>query len=307
MTTRRCREHMRSNLRDMQRIVGGEFLMGSERFYDEERPEQRVEVADFWIDRTPTTNREFAWFVAETGHRTLAEMPWDPVDHPPMESELLRVGSLVFTPTPGPIEVDDPGAWWRFVAGADWRHPLGPDSDLEGLDEHPVVHVGHADASAYARWAGKRLPTEVEWEYAARGGLSAADYAWGDELAPGGRIMARIWEGDFPWRNTASAENRYTSAVGSYPANGYGLYDMIGNVWEWTADPYAVCASAKRGCCGSSGRMETVADRAAAYVVKGGSHLCAPEYCQRYRPAARQPQASDTTTSHIGFRCAADA
>ncbi|MBS0581614.1 MAG: formylglycine-generating enzyme family protein [Proteobacteria bacterium] len=289
----------------MRRIVGGEFRMGSERFYPEEGPERVVGVGDFWIDSTPVTNREFARFVRATGYRTLAEAPLNPRDYPGVESGLLRAGSLVFTPTTEPVELDDPGLWWNFVVGAEWRHPFGPGSDLDGLDEHPVVHVGHADASAFARWAGKRLPTEAEWEYAARGGLHGADYAWGDELAPGGRAMARIWEGDFPWRNTAAADRTRTSAVANYPANGYGLYDMIGNVWEWTADRYTARTTAKSGCCTSS-REEPAPGQAESYVVKGGSHLCAPEYCRRYRPAARQPQTNDTTTSHIGFRCVVD-
>jgi len=257
--------------------------MGAVRFYPEERPLRTAVVADFWMDAAPVTNAAFAAFVVATGHVTLAEAQGD---------------SAVFT-QPGPATH---GSWWSLVRGACWRRPLGPGSSLVGLDEHPVVHVALADAAAYANWAGKRLPTEAEWEFAARGGLHGVDYAWGEELAPGGHMLANYWQGEFPYENTAQDGWERTSPVRSFPPNGYGLHDMIGNVWEWTADdwslPGAPAAHLPR-CCGAEAGS-------AQKVVKGGSYLCARNYCQRYRPAARHPQPADTPTGHIGFRCAAD-
>lgn len=296
-------------------VPGGVFTMGSDRFYPEEAPARRVRVDPFFIDEAPVTNADFARFVAATGHVTCAEIAPDPKDYPGMLPELAHAGSAVFTRTDRPVDTRDPSQWWRFVLGADWRHPCGPDSSIDGLDDHPVVHVACADAEAYARWAGKALPTEAEWEFAARGGLEDADYAWGDELAPDGRMMANYWQGLFPYANTLDDGWERTSPIRSFPPNGYGLHDMIGNVWEWTSDWYAppkIERKAKGSCCipanpRGARRHDSFDPQSPARiprrVLKGGSHLCAPSYCQRYRPAARHPEAIDTSTSHIGFRC----
>jgi formylglycine-generating enzyme required for sulfatase activity len=298
-------------------IAGGVFSMGSAKFYPEERPVRRVRVKDFWIDPSPVTNRQFAAFVAATGYRTLAEIAPDPRDYPGMKPELAHPGSLVFQRTTRPVPLDNPARWWSFTLGADWRHPTGPDSAIDDLMDHPVVQISHADAQKYAAWAGKTLPTEAEWEYAARGGLDGAEFAWGDELAPGGAMMANYWSGSFPFSNNR-ADGYRTTEVGRYPANAYGLFDMIGNVWEWTSDWYVLperqlAQSGKRPCCvmpdpRGGTRADSIdrneATRIGRRVIKGGSHLCAPNYCQRYRPAARHPQAIDSSTSHIGFRCA---
>lgn len=287
----------------MRPVRGGTFNMGSEDFYDDERPVRPVTVGSFWMDETPVTNAQFARFVNETGHVTFAEIAPDPADYPGMDPALAQPGSIVFSPPDHPVNVSDSGIWWRFEIGANWRRPLGPDSGIEGLEKHPVVHIAHSDALAYAEWAGKALPTEAEWEYAARGGLADAAYAWGDELHPGGRRMAKTWDGIFPWRNDAPAGHERTSPVRTYPKNAYGLYDLIGNVWEWTADDYDSPSQPSAGetpkCCGGSHAPAHIPRK----VAKGGSHLCAPNYCQRYRPAARWPQPIDTTTSHMGFRC----
>ena len=296
-------------------IPGGAFRMGSDRHYVEEAPAHRVIVDGFWMDATPVTNRQFAAFVEATGHVTVAERKPDPRDYPGALPHMLRAGSLVFSPTPRPVSLEDWSQWWSFKFGADWRHPLGPDSSIRGLDDHPVVHVAYPDALAYARWAGKSLPTEAQWEYAARGGLEGAEFAWGDELTPNGRHMANTWQGAFPFENTAEDGYERTSPVGSYPANGYGLFDMIGNVWEWTCDWYEPKHpdEALKACCTPrnprGGREERSYDplqagvRIPRKVLKGGSHLCAPGYCRRYRPAARHPEPIDTSASHVGFRC----
>lgn len=296
----------------MIQLPGGSFSMGSERFYPEEAPLRQVKVGAFWIDETPVTNAQFAAFVAATGHITFAEIAPDPKDYPGMLPEMAHPGSLVFVPSPGPVRLDIV-SWWDFRLGADWRHPLGAESSLNGLDDHPVVHIAYADAAAYAKWAGKSLPTEAEWEYAARGGLQGADYAWGDALAPDGAILANYWVGSFPYNKTTAYER--TSPVRSFPANPYGLYDMIGNVWEWTSDWYGAPKPHRKSrgscCVPANPRGATKAEsfdpaepsRIPRKVLKGGSHLCAESYCQRYRPAARHPQPIDTTTSHVGFRC----
>lgn len=296
-------------------IPGGIFAMGSEAFYPEEAPVRRVRVDGFRIDAAPVTNAEFAAFVAVTGHVTLAEVPPDPKDYPGMLPELAHPGSLVFEPTPAPVPLTGGPVWWHFRLGAMWRAPLGPGSSIAGLEDHPAVHIAHADAEAYAAWAGKALPTEAEWEWAARGGLEDADYAWGSELAPEGRMLANYWQGPFPHGNTEEDGWLRTSPVRSYPPNGYGLYDMIGNVWEWTADWFAQPKiERKRGgaCCvpanprgGTRGGSMVKSDsiKIPRKVMKGGSHLCAESYCQRYRPAARYAQPVDTSTSHVGFRC----
>ncbi|HUD29235.1 MAG TPA: formylglycine-generating enzyme family protein [Novosphingobium sp.] len=303
----------------MVAIPAGTFTMGSERFYPEEAPLRRVSVDAFRIDRTPVTNRQFAAFVAATGYRTVAEVAPDPRDYPGMKPEMAHAGSLVFRKTGTPVDTGNPGNWWQFSFGADWRHPLGPDGDVDSLDiwDHPVVQVAYADAEAYARWAGKDLPTEAEFEFAARGGLEGAEYAWGDELAPGGAMMANYWQGLFPFANQMLDGWERTSPVGTYPANGYGLVDMIGNTWEWTRDWWSERPETpKKGgdsCCKLSNprgaRLKDSFDpaqpgvRIGRKVIKGGSHLCAANYCQRYRPAARHPEMVDTSTSHIGFRC----
>ncbi|MGH6782967.1 MAG: formylglycine-generating enzyme family protein [Sphingomonadaceae bacterium] len=299
-------------------IKGGRFRMGSDRHYPEEAPAHEVIVDDFMIDATPVTNAQFAAFVAATGHVTLAETPPNPDDYPGILPEMIRAGSLVFTPPPGPIPLNDPFAWWSFTFDADWRRPLGPGTTVDALDDHPVVHIAYADAVAYADWAGKTLPTEAQWEYAARGGLDAKDYAWGDELEAGGTHHANVWQGQFPWQNLTADGWERTSPVRTFAPNGYGLHDMIGNVWEWTADWYAdrhaepksasACCVPRnpRGAVEPDSRDPCMPDLAVGRrVLKGGSHLCAPNYCQRYRPAARYAQPIDTSTSHVGFRCVA--
>ncbi len=303
----------------MRRLDAGFFNMGSDRFYPEEAPVRRVRIDAFWIDETPVTNARFARFVEQTGYVTVAEIAPDPKDYPGLLPEYANPGSLVFEKSRVPVDTSDASQWWHVRTGADWRHPLGEGSSLDGLDDHPVVHVAYADAEAFAVWSGKSLPTEAEWEYAARGGLENADYAWGDELAPGGAMMANYWQGLFPFANQMLDGYERTSPVRYYPANGYGLFDMIGNVWEWTADWYALPRhkTAKLGnkgdCCfapdARGGRKRkrsdlTIADTPIGRkVLKGGSHLCAENYCRRYRPAARHPQSIDSSTSHIGFRC----
>lgn len=300
---------------DLVWIPGETFRMGSDRHYPEEAPAHRVTVDGFWIDRTPVTNAQFKRFVRATGHVTLAERKPDAKDYPSALPHMLFAGSLVFTPTRRPVDLRDWSQWWRLVRGANWRHPYGRKSNIHGLDTHPVVHVAYSDALAYADWAGKSLPTEAEWECAARGGLDQAEFAWGDELTPGGKHMANTWQGAFPCQNLAADGYERTSPVTAYPPNGYGVHDMIGNVWEWTSDWYAArhAADASKACCipqnPRGGGEEESYDpcqpqiRIPRKVIKGGSHLCAPSYCRRYRPAARHAEAVDTSTSHVGFRC----
>jgi formylglycine-generating enzyme required for sulfatase activity len=299
---------------DMVRIPEGRFLMGSERYYPEEQPVHHVSVDGFWMDKTPVTNRQFAAFVKATGYVTAAEIAPRAEDYPGARLEMLRPASLVFERPGRPVNLKNWNEWWVYCFGADWRHPLGPGSSLMGLDDHPVVHVSFEDAQAYARWAGKSLPTEAEWEFAARGGLEGAEYAWGDEYMPGGKPMANTWQGDFPNENLLLDGYERTSPVGVFPANGYGLLDMIGNVWEWTTDYFsAKHEKAASPCCAPHNPLGAKeADSYDPYmpqariprrVLKGGSHLCAPNYCRRYRPAARHAQPVDSSTSHVGFRC----
>jgi sulfatase modifying factor 1 len=286
----------------MVEVPGGTFRMGSNRFYPEERPLREVSVEGFWIDRHPVTVAEFRRFVKATGRLTWAEQPPNAEDYPDADPELLVPGSLAFRKTAGPVDLRDVRNWWSWTRGADWRHPEGLGSNVGGRELHPVTHVAYADAVAYATWAGKSLPTEAEWEYAARGGLDGATFTWGEEFAPKGRMMANTWQGEFPWQNLRTDGFEGTSPVETFPPNGYGLYDMAGNVWEWTDD--LVAQSAAEGamnCCGP--RVLPADERFPRRVIKGGSHLCAPNYCLRYRPAARQFETVDTTTSHIGFRC----
>jgi len=296
-------------------IPGGTFEMGSEAHYPEERPVRRVSIDGFWMDRTPVTNGSFQKFVSATGHVTFAEIPPDPADYPGAIKEMLVPGGLVFIKPPHRVDLRNIRNWWHFVFGADWRHPRGPDSSLSELEHHPVVQVAYSDAEAYARWAGKALPTEAEWEFAARGGLNGVEYAWGDHLTVDGKHMANFWQGEFPWQNLAEDGFETTSPVGSFPPNGYGLVDVIGNVWEWTTDwytPRSASAPAHACCTPRNPRGGPESDsydphqpniRIPRKVIKGGSHLCAPNYCRRYRPAARFPEPIDTSTSHLGFRC----
>jgi formylglycine-generating enzyme len=299
----------------MAKIPGGVFGMGSDRHYPEEAPSHLVEVDGFWMDRAPVTNREFRKFVNATGYVAFAEIAPDAKDYPGALPRMLKAGSLVFTPPKFAVDLSDWSQWWNFKFGADWRRPYGPRSSIRGLDDHPVVHVAYQDAEAYAAWAGKALPTEAEWEFAARGGIDGAEYAWGDEFTPGGKHMANTWQGRFPHENAKVDGWARTSPVGSFPANGYGLYDMIGNIWEWTVDFWSSRhpADALKACCAPhnprGGPKEESFDpcqpqiRIPRKVLKGGSHLCAPNYCRRYRPAARHAEAIDTSTSHVGFRC----
>jgi formylglycine-generating enzyme len=296
-------------------IAGASFRMGSDCHYAEEAPAHRVTVSGFWIDRTPVTNREFRKFVNATGYVTFAEIKPDAKDYPDALPHMLKAGSLVFTPPRHPVDLRDWSQWWKLKFGANWRRPYGPRSSISGLDDHPVVHIAYRDAEAYAKWAGKELPTEAEWELAARGGLDGAEFAWGDELTPGNRHMANTWQGDFPHQNLALDGYERTSPVSAFPPNGYGVYDMIGNVWEWTTDwwsgkheaePAKACCipDNPRGSCEEQSYDPLQPDiRIPRKVIKGGSHLCAPNYCRRYRPAARHAQPIDTSTTNVGFRC----
>jgi formylglycine-generating enzyme required for sulfatase activity len=289
--------------------------MGSDRHYPEEAPAHRVTIAPFRIDCAPVTNRQFRRFVQATGYVTVAEIAPDPKDYPGALPHMLRPGSLVFTRPRHPVDLRDLSQWWTFQFGANWRRPFGSDQPGERLGDHPVVQIAFRDAEAYATWAGKALPTEAEWEFAARGGLDGAEFSWGDELMPGGRHMANIWQGRFPYEELATDGYRRTSPVGAFPANGYGLFDMIGNVWEWTTDwfsPHHSADEAKACCIPENPRGGRKIDSFDSHdpsskiprkVVKGGSHLCAPNYCRRYRPAARHAQPIDTGMSHVGFRC----
>jgi formylglycine-generating enzyme required for sulfatase activity len=289
--------------------------MGSDDFYPEERPVHRVAVDGFWMDEHPVTNAEFRRFVKASGYVTVAERLPDPSDYPDANPALLVPGSLVFRRPQHRVDLRDYRAWWVYVPGACWNHPEGPSSMLGGRERHPVVHIAYEDAEAYAAWAGKALPTEAEWELAARGGLEAAVYVWGDEFAPKGRLLANTWQGEFPWQNLLTDGYEGTSPVGAFPPTGHGLYDMAGNVWEWTCDFFTPHHSDEvaTSCCVphnprviSAGQSYTTGQAGSHIprkVLKGGSHLCAPNYCLRYRPAARQGEAVDTSTSHIGFRC----
>jgi formylglycine-generating enzyme required for sulfatase activity len=300
---------------EMVWIPGGTFRMGSNDHYPEEAPVHRVTVDGFWVDRTPVTNKQFKAFVNATGYVTTAQVPPDPRDYPGALPEMIYAGSLVFTPPPRVSDLEDWSQWWTFMKGANWRHPLGPKSNIKGLDDYPVVHVSYDDALAYATWAGKDLLTEAEWEFAARGGLDGEEFAWGNSLTPGGRHMANTWQGNFPVQNLAEDGFEHTSPVTAFPPNGYGVHDMIGNVWEWTSDWWSEKheGDAPKACCIPENSRDGL--ESASYdprqplikiprkVLKGGSHLCAPNYCRRYRPAARHAEPVDTSTSHVGFRC----
>jgi len=290
-------------------IPGATFRMGSDDHYPEEAPAHRASVEGFWIDRTPVTNRQFKDFVNATGYVTTAQIVPDPKDYPGALPEMIYAGSLVFSPPPRVRDLRDWSQWWSFMKDANWRRPYGPKSNIKGLDDHPVVHVSYGDALAYAKWAGKDLPTEAEWEFAARVGLDGEEYAWGNTLAPGGKHMANTWQGNFPLQNLGEDGFERTSPVTVFPANGYGIHDMIGNVWWSTRHE----ADAPKACCiplNPRGGPEAASYdsgqpsiRIPRKVLKGGSHLCAPNYCRRYRPAARHAEPVDTSTSHVGFRC----
>ena len=303
----------RQAIHGMLPIAGGRFTMGSNRFYPEEGPARPIHVNPFMIDATPVTNRQFAAFVRATSYVTDVEIAPAEDAYPGLLAAMAVPGSIVFRPTSGPVSLDDPSAWWRFVPGAQWRHPLGKTSSIRALLDHPVVHVSWRDAVSYAHWAGKELPTEAEWECAAQGGLEGSDFAWGADAMPQGRLMANHWLGAFPWQNSKPKPLRRTSPVHTFPPNGFGLYDMIGNVWEWTADWFGYAEAPTKPCCvprnprgGSEAKSFSATPGLPPMprkVVKGGSHLCAETYCLRYRPAARIGQTVDGATSHIGFRC----
>lgn len=302
-------------------IPEGSFVMGSNRHYPEEAPAHQRHVQGFWMDRSLVTNAQFRRFVKATGYRTQSEIPADPADYPGARPDLLQPASIVFVPPKSALGPADPYRWWRYITGANWRHPEGPGSSIKGRDRHPVVHVAYADAAAYAQWIGKQLPREEEWEWAAWGGRTQTEFAWGDELYPAGVTMANTFQGDFPHHNSRLDGYAGTSPVGMFPANGFGLLDMIGNVWEWTDSWFRAYATLQQpgpaalgtsGCCGETvdwdSRQASI-DPTSQHanmprkVVKGGSFLCAPSYCRRYRPAARMAQGIDTSTCHMGFRC----
>jgi len=297
---------------DMVRIPGGTFRMGSDDHYPEEAPAHEASIESFWMDKYEVTNEQFARFVEVTNYVTSAERPPRAEDYPGALPEMLQPASVVFVRPKGRVDLSNHYNWWTYIAGADWRHPEGPTSSINDRGQHPVVHIAYEDAEAYAKWAGKELPTEAEWEFAARGGLASAAYAWGEELTPGGKHMANVWQGEFPWQNLRSDGYERTSPVGQFPANGYGVFDMIGNVWEWTTDWYAARHAVTKPCCGNVGpkvgSIEQSYDpqmpgiRIPRKVIKGGSFLCAPNYCRRYRPAARMAQPIDTSTCHVGLR-----
>jgi formylglycine-generating enzyme len=302
-----------ASLVDMVWIPGRSFLMGSNDHYPEEAPAHEVRVGGVWIDIYTVTNEQFARFVEATGYVTVAERPANPADYPGAKPELLAPSSVVFHKPRQRVDLRNHYNWWRYVPGADWRHPDGPGSSIEGRQRHPVVHVAYEDAEAYARWVGKDLPTEAEWELAARGGLDGAEYGWGNEFAPGGKMLANTWQGEFPVENLLTDGFEDRAPVGSFPPNGYGLYDMAGNVWQWTTDWYQDRHQIVDACC--AGARPKGSEREKSYdpqmpeiriprkVMKGGSYLCAPNYCRRYRPAARMAQPVDTSTCHLGFRC----
>lgn len=300
---------------DMIWIPGGIFTMGSDHHYREEAPAHPVSVDGFWIDRIQVTNIKFRRFVRATGYVTVAERIPAIEDYPGADPANLVAGSVVLAPPAERVPLVDHYQWWAWKPGACWKHPEGPGSTIQGREKHPVVHVAWEDVVAYAAWAGKELPTEAEWEIAARGGHEQREFAWGDELAPEGKMLANYWQGEFPWQNLALDGFERTAPVGSFPPNDFGLFDMIGNVWEWTTDWYAGHADVQRSCCsaaeidprGATREQSIDPDAPGAptprKVLKGGSFACAENYCRRYRPAARQQHPIDTGTNHVGFRC----
>lgn len=300
--------------KDMVWVPGGTFLMGADHHYAEEAPAHTVTVNGFWMDKYLVTNAQFQKFIKATGYVTFAERPVNPDNYPGAQPELLQPSSCVFVKPDRPVDRGSHYNWWAYIAGANWRHPEGAGSSIKGRDNHPVVHVTYEDVEAYAQWIGKAIPTEAEWEFAAWGGQDYAEFAWGDELHPKGKMMANTWQGEFPWENLRTDGYEGTSPVGVFPVNGYGLYDMIGNTWEWTTDWYQEHNQIKNeSCCGTlvnprGGEPEASYDpqmpdvKIPRKVIKGGSFLCAPSYCRRYRPPARMAEPIDTSTSHLGFR-----
>jgi formylglycine-generating enzyme len=302
----RARKRAEASTEGMVRIPGGTFWMGSENGQSDEKPVHQVFLDGFWMDRTEVTNEQFAGFIQATGYVTTAERKPDPKDFPGAPAEKLVAGSLVFSPPPTEVGLDNHAAWWSYVSQANWRQPEGPDSSIQGREKHPVVQVSWEDAAAYARWAGKRLATEAEWEYAARGGLEHQLYAWGKEQIPHGTWQANIWQGQFPMENTRDDGFRGTAPVASFPPNGYGLYDMAGNVWEWCADWYLpdyYARSPLRNPRGPDSSFDPNEPGVSKRVQRGGSYLCSDVYCVGYRPAARMKCSPDTSLSHTGFRC----
>ncbi|MFV0389772.1 MAG: formylglycine-generating enzyme family protein [Pyrinomonadaceae bacterium] len=303
-------------LTPMTLIPSGEFMMGSNDFYPEEKPEHKVYVDEFSIELYQVTNAQYAAFVEDTEYKTVAERPLPIEQFSHLTEEERSPGSMVFYPTSGPVDLVNMGQWWGWTRGASWKNPEGKNSTWQDRINHPVVHIAYEDALAYAQWAGRDLPTEAEWERAARGGIDGRKFIWGDDNLLDGKRMAKFFEGNFPYNNTASDGFLRTAEVGSYPPNDYGLYDMAGNVWEWTKDWYQDKhdADEEKACCvpknprGATDPNSTFDPLQPGVeiprrVIKGGSHLCADEYCMRYRPAARRPQMIDTGMSHIGFRC----
>lgn len=293
-------------------IPGGEFWMGSDHpMFNDSRPWHRVYLDGFWIDKTVVTNKQFARFVGDSGYKTIAERPPDPKDYPGAQTDKLVAGSMVFEPPKQSVLLDDHYQWWNYVPGANWRHPEGPDSDIRHRQDHPVVQIAYDDAVAYCSWEGGRLPTEAEFEYAARGGLDRKQYAWGDDFKPDGKFAANTFQGHFPDHNTAEDGYASTAPVGSFPANGYGLYDMAGNVWEWTSDWYrpdyyqtlAATETVARNPQGPVDSFDPAEPGIPKRVQRGGSFLCTDQYCARYAVGARGKGASDTGTNHVGFRC----
>jgi sulfatase modifying factor 1 len=287
-------------------IPGGTFWMGAEDGRPDEAPVHQVTVDGFWIDRTEVSNEQFEKFVRATSYVTVAERKPDPKEFPDAKPELLVPGSVVFSPPTGEVPLTDVSAWWEYVPGANWRHPEGPDSSITGREQHPVVHVAWEDAVAYAQWAGKRLPTEAEWEYASRGGREKEPYVWGKEQVPGGKWQANIWQGRFPNENTVADGFKGTAPVASFAPNGYGLHDMAGNVWEWCADWYRpdyYGQSPAKNPPGPDSSFDPEEPGARKRVQRGGSYLCNDSYCSGYRPGARMKCTPDTSLSHTGFRC----
>lgn len=306
-------------------IPGGEFSMGSDASSEslcglpgvtaDAQPIHRVYVDGFWMDKTDVTNDKFEEFVKATGYVTVAERTPTKEEFPGAPPENLVAGSVVFTPTKGPVPLNDYFRWWRYVKGANWRHPTGPDSDIKGKGNYPVVQISYVDAVAYAKWAGKRLPTEAEWEFAARGGLSGKIYAWGDEFRPGGKYMANIWEGRFPVKDTGEDGFAGIAPVAQFPPNGYGLYDMAGNVWQWCSDWYrpdyyarlAAAGGVARNPQGPSSSYDPTEPGEKKRVQKGGSFLCTDQYCTRYMVGTRGKGEITTGSNHLGFRCVKNA
>lgn len=298
----------KTSVNELVWIPDGEFIMGSDKHYPEERPLLEVRVKGFWMDPCPVTTQQFQEFVDATGYLTQAELPPDASAYPEIPKEKLIAGSAIFVQPDNSVDLSNPMNWWNFVANANWKNPENIEGfDLKTIKDHPVTHISFKDANAYAKWAGKKLPTEMEWEYAAKGGIQNSEFAWGDEFEPGGKAMANIWHGTFPHKNLKPTKPG-TTPVMTFPSNGYGLFDMCGNTWEWTCDIYIQNRNGNiennidenegnTSCC------SPINARTSQRVIKGGSFLCSENYCTRYRPSARIPETEDTSTNHLGFRC----